>query len=156
MILAAHSDSGFNNESKARSCAGYHIFLSENYPTPKWNGHILTISHIIKFVVSSATEAELGSLYITAKEMVPIRQTLIEMGWIQPPYPIQTNNSTASVVVNKTTTQRKIKSTDLRFHWLRCRDSQGKFRLYWAPSHLNWGDYSTKNHPPIYHTNHCS
>ena len=77
MILASHSDAGFNNESKARSRAGDHIFLSENYSTPKWNGVILTISQIIRFVMSSAAEAELGALYITAKEMVPIRQTLI-------------------------------------------------------------------------------
>ena len=28
MILAAHSDAGFNNESKGRSRAGFHIFLS--------------------------------------------------------------------------------------------------------------------------------
>ena len=34
MILAAHSDDGFNNESKARSRAGAHIFLSENNPSP--------------------------------------------------------------------------------------------------------------------------
>ena len=41
MILAAHSDSGFNNESKARRRSGAHIFLSENDPTPEWNGPIL-------------------------------------------------------------------------------------------------------------------
>ena len=79
MILAAHSDAGFNNESKARSRAGAHIFLSENDPTPEWNGPILTIAQIIKFVMFSAAESELGALYITAKEMVPISQTLIEM-----------------------------------------------------------------------------
>ena len=37
IVLAAHSYAGFNNKSKARSCAGAHIFLSENNPTPKWN-----------------------------------------------------------------------------------------------------------------------
>ena len=153
-ILASHSDYGFNNESKARSRAGSHICLSENDPNPKWNGDILTIAQIIKFVMSSATEAGLGAIYITAKEMVPIRQTLMEMGWKQPPSPIQTNNSTAARVVNKTIIQRKIKSMDLRFHWLRRRESQGQFRFYWAPGHLNWGDYSTKHNPPIYHTNH--
>ena len=79
MILAAHSGSGFNNKSKARSRAGAHIFLSENEPTSKWNGPILTIAQIIKFVMSSAAEVELGAQYITAKEIVPIRQTFIEM-----------------------------------------------------------------------------
>ena len=153
MILEAHSDAGFKNYSKALSRAGAHIFLSENDPTPKWNGPILTIAQIIKFAMSSAAEAELGALYITAKEMVPIRQTLIEMGWKQPPSPIQTENSTADGVVNKTIIQRKSKSMDLRFHWLRCCESQEKSRFYWAPGQLNWGDYSTKHHPPIYHTN---
>ena len=75
MILEAHLDPGFNNESKARSHAGAHIFLSENNPTPDLNGPILTIDQIITFVMSSAAEAELGALYITAKEMVPVRQT---------------------------------------------------------------------------------
>ena len=74
MILAAHSDFGFNNKSKVRSHAGSHICLSEKDPTPEWNGTILTIAHIIKLVLSSAAEAEIGALYITAKEMVPIRK----------------------------------------------------------------------------------
>ena len=68
MILKAHSDDGFNNESKARSRAGAHIFLSENYQTSKWNGPILTIAQIIKFFMSSVAEAEQGALYITSKE----------------------------------------------------------------------------------------
>ena len=34
LILAAHSDARFINESKARSRAGDHMFLSENVPTP--------------------------------------------------------------------------------------------------------------------------
>ena len=66
MILSAHSDDGFNNESKARSHAGSHTFLSENDPTPDWNGPIFKIAQIIKFVMSSAAKAELGALYITA------------------------------------------------------------------------------------------
>ena len=154
MILAAHSYDRFNNESKVCSRAGAHIFLSENNPKPEWNGAILTISQIIKFVMSSAAETELGALYITAKEMVPIGQKLIKMVWKQPPSPIQTDNSTAAGFVNKTIILRKIKSMDLRFHWIRCRESQEQFRFYWAPGHLNWGEYSTKHHPPIYHTNH--
>ena len=71
MVLAAHSDAGFNNESKGRSRAGAHIFLSENDQEPKWNGPVLTVAKIIKFVMSSAAEAEMGALYETAKELVP-------------------------------------------------------------------------------------
>ena len=151
MILAAHSDAGFHNESKGRSRAGAHIFLSEDDPTPAWNGPILSIAAIIKFVMSSAAEAEMGALYITAKELVPLRQTLIEMGWPQSRTPVQTDNSTAVGVVNKTIVPRKMKSMDLRFWWLRCRESQGQYRYYWDSGPKNWADYHTKHHPPIYH-----
>ena len=56
MILAAHADAGFLNESKSRSRAGAHIFLSENMPKPKLNGPVLIISQIIKTVMASAAE----------------------------------------------------------------------------------------------------
>ena len=35
MILVAHSDAGFHNESKGQHRAGAHIFLSEDYPIPR-------------------------------------------------------------------------------------------------------------------------
>ena len=54
MILAAHSDAGFHNESKVRSQAGAYIFLSEEDPIPWWNGPILSIAQVIKFVMNSA------------------------------------------------------------------------------------------------------
>ena len=87
IILAAHSDAGFHNESKGRSRAGGHIFLSEDDPIPRWNGLILSISQVIKFVMTSAAESELAALYITAQKLVPMRQTLIEMGWQQITHP---------------------------------------------------------------------
>ena len=59
MILAAHADSGFLNESKARSTSGDHIFLSENDPKPKLNAPVLTIAQIIKAVMAVADEAEM-------------------------------------------------------------------------------------------------
>jgi hypothetical protein len=34
MILCAHADAGFLNETNARSRAGAHIFLLENNPFP--------------------------------------------------------------------------------------------------------------------------
>src|SRR6056300_321033 len=74
------------------------------------------------------------------------------MGWPQPPSPVQTDNSTAVVgVINKTIVPRRIKSMDIRFYWLRCREAQGQFRWYWPPGPRNLGDYSTKVHPPIHH-----
>ena len=81
MILCAHSDAGFHNESRSRSRAGAHIFLSEDEPVPKWNGPMITIAQIIQFVMASASETELGAMFITAQAMVSKRNTMEEMGW---------------------------------------------------------------------------
>ncbi len=151
MVLAAHSDAGFNNVTKSRSRAGAHIFLSEDEPIPRWNGAVLAIAQIIKHVMSSAAEAESGALFITAKEMIPLRNALIEMGWPQPPSPIQCDNSTAVGMTNSTLIPRKSKSWDLRLDWLRCREFQKQFRYYWDKGANNNGDYYSKNHPECHH-----
>ena len=100
MILSAHSDAGSANETKSRSQAGAHIFFSENDSIPRWNGPLLTIAQIMRYVVSSAAEAEMTALFLTAKEMAPLRNTLTEMGWKQPPSPPQSDNSTAVGMTN--------------------------------------------------------
>ena len=95
MVLAVHSDAGYLNEANARSRAGGHFFLSDHSVYPPNNGAILNVAQIIKNVMSSAAEAELGGLFICAREAVYIRLILKEMGHPQPPTPIQTDNSTA-------------------------------------------------------------
>ena len=54
MILAAHEDAGFLNESMSIIREGAHIFLSENDPKPKLYGPVLKIVQIIKTVMASA------------------------------------------------------------------------------------------------------
>ncbi len=154
MILCAHADAGFLNETNACSRAGAHIFLSEDDPFPRFNGAVLAIAQIIKFVMASAAEAELAALFITAREMIPHRQTLIEMGWPQPKTPIQTDNSTAAGFTNNTIVARKSKMMDMRLRWLRCRESQNQYRYYWDAGAKNWADYYTKHHPDTYHEAH--
>ena len=68
----------------------------------------------MKYVVSSAAEAEMTALFLTAKEMVPLCHTLTKMGWKQPPSPLQSDNSTAVGMTNCTLIPRKSKSWDLR------------------------------------------
>ena len=63
----------------------------------------------------------MGALFLTEKEMVPVRHTLTEMGWHHPPSPIQCDNSTAVGITNSTVVPRKSKSWYLRLNWLRCR-----------------------------------
>ncbi len=101
MVLCAHANASFLNETNSRSRAGAHIYLSENDPFPHFNGAVLSIAQIIKFVMASAAKAELTALFVTAREMIPHRQTLINMSWPQPKSPIQTDNSAAAGVTNK-------------------------------------------------------
>jgi hypothetical protein len=70
IILAVHSDAGYCNKKKLRSQEGGHFFLSKDNKFPPNNGAILTIATIIKAVMSLAVEAELGALYLNAKEAV--------------------------------------------------------------------------------------
>ena len=100
MVLAAHSDASYLNKSIARSRVGGHIFLSKNVEYPPNNGAILTVAQIIKDVMSLAAEAELGALFIVARECAYIRWILEELGHKQQPTPIQTVNSTAIKVFN--------------------------------------------------------
>ena len=153
MILAAHSDASYLSEPNARSRAGGHFFLSSNAEIPPNNGAVLNIAHIIKHVMSSATEAELGALYIMAREAVYMRIILEEMGHKQPPTPLQTDNSMADGVVNGKITPKRTKAMDMRFHWLRDRECQEQFRIYWRPGKLNYADYWTKHHPAKHHKN---
>ena len=108
MVLEANYDAGFHNYSKGLRRSGSHIFLSGNDLEPRWNIPALTIAQIIKFVMNSAAEAELRALLMTAKEIIPINQTLSEMYCTQLIYLLQTYNSTSVGVVKNTIIPQKI------------------------------------------------
>jgi len=151
MVLAVHSDASYLSESKARSRAGGHMFMGGHEEVPINNGAVLNISQVIKAVMSSAAEAEIGALFINSKLEVPVRTTLEELGNKQPPTPVQTDNSTAHGVLTRKITPKATKAMDMRFHWLRCRKAQRQFCFYWRPGTLNLADCWTKHHPAAHH-----
>jgi hypothetical protein len=151
MVLAIHSDASYLSEPKSRSRAGGHMFMAGHDKIPINNGAVLNISQIIRAVMSSAAEAELGALFINAKTAVSMRQTLTELGHPQPHTPMQTDNATAQALLTNKILPKALKAMDMRFHWLRCRDAQGQFRYYWRPGTQNLADYFTKHHPATHH-----
>ena len=153
MVLAIHSDASYLSESKARSRAGGHFFMSNNTEFPANNGAVLTIAQIIKAVMSSAAEAEIGAMFVNAREAIPTRRSLEELGHQQPKTPMQTDNAAAHQVVTLKVQPKRTKAMDMRFHWLRDRASQSQFRYYWRPGPLNLADYHTKHHPGKHHKN---
>jgi hypothetical protein len=133
MILAIHSDASYLSKASARSQVGGHFFCFKDSKNPHNNGTVHNVSKILKAIMSSAAEAELGALYINACKAVPMRQLLKEMGHKQPKTPIKTDNSTAFGVVTNNIQLQRTKAIDMRFHWLRCRKLQNQFRYYWRP-----------------------
>jgi hypothetical protein len=162
MILHVESDASYLSETKARSrVAGYH-YLSDapRDPTkppapdalpPPLNGAINVPCKILREVLSSAAEAELGGLFHNGKEAVPERITLEELGHPQPATPMVTDNSTATGIANDSMKQKRSKAMDMRFYWIRDRVRQGQFIVYWKRGTTNQADYFTKHHPAKHH-----
>ncbi len=158
MILHVHSDASYLSESEARSRAAGFFFLSSNYdvtppdakPVPN-NGPVHILCKIIGNVMSSATEAEVGGLFLNGQDAVMLRNTLEFLGHPQPATPIQTDNACAEGIANDTVKQKRSKAMDMRFYWIRDRVRQGHLKIHWKKGQDNLADYHTKHHPASHH-----
>jgi hypothetical protein len=103
--------------------------------------------------MSSATEAELTGLCMMVRKAVFIRIILEELGHVQPPTPLQTDNAMADGIVNGIVQPKQTKAMDMRFHWLGNWECQQQCRIYWQPGKLNRADYWTNYHPETHHRN---
>ena len=79
MILNVHSDASYLSARYARIQASGHFFLGwkpqDKHPI-HLNGAIFTLCHILKLVAASAAEAEIGALFLNAKEAKIMRLSL--------------------------------------------------------------------------------
>ena len=115
MVLVVHSDASY-------------LPLRYGRPDQQWG--CSQPSQLIKAVMSSTAEAELGTLYINTRGAIPQCKILAEMGHKQPPTPMKTNNSTALGVVNNNIHPQRTKVMDMRFHWHKCREAQCQFQFF--------------------------
>ena len=149
MILTIDSDAAYLVASQGRNRAGGYQYMG-NKDGNLMNGSILVIAKIIKNVVASAAEAEVGALFINAQLAAPMRTTLEELGHQQPPTPMKTDSTTANGIINDTVKQQRSKAIDMRYYWLKDRVKQDQFKVFWEPGDANWADYFTKHHPPTH------
>ena len=70
---------------------------------------------ILRFVVASAAEAELGALFLNCKEGKVIRVVLQELGHPQPPTPVHCDNQTTVGIANETVKKQRSRSMEMRF-----------------------------------------
>jgi hypothetical protein len=104
------------------------------------------VASVIKNVVASAAESEVGACFQNAQSGAQIRVTLTELAHLQPAIPLRTDNSTAFGILNETIKQKSSKAMDMRYHWINDRVRQKQFDVYWRPGRKIPGDYHTKHH----------
>ena len=98
-----------------------------------------------------SAEAELGSLFLNAKEAKVIRLILTEMGYPQPPTPIHVDNATAVGIANNTIKKQRSRAMDMRYFWVADQVDQEQVHVSWQPGQENLGDCVTKHHPGKHH-----
>jgi hypothetical protein len=132
----------------AKPWAGYFYLTNQNNKKIN-NGAVLTLSAIIKHVMSSMSKAELSALYYGCKMTAPLRTTLEELGHNQAnPTPITTNHITAQGLTMGTMTAKASKYTDQP---LKFRDAQHQIKYLWRKGILNQANYASKHHASKHH-----
>jgi hypothetical protein len=107
MILHIQSDASYLSVSKAcRRLGGLFFCGNKSLHEDNINGSILNAASAIKNVVASVDESEVGPCFQNAQSGAPIRVTLADLGHIQPPTPLRTDNSTAFGILNETIKQK--------------------------------------------------
>jgi hypothetical protein len=152
MILAVHTNASYLSEQEGKSRASAHFYLTNNGNEEFNNGAILTLSSIIKHIMSSSSKVELATLFYSCKLAIPLHTTLKEMGHPQHKRTmVTTDNIMAQGLTMGTMTPKVSKSMDQCFHWLKCRNAQCQFLYQWHCSVNNQADYASKHHPAKHH-----
>ena len=107
----------------------------------------MTLSKIIKHVMSSASEAETVAIFYNCKASLSLRVSLEEMGHEQQKTPVTTDNTTACGLIKKIMIPKRAKSYAMKFNFLKCREAKNQFDLIWRKGTLNRADYHSKRHP---------
>jgi hypothetical protein len=154
MIMNIHSDASYLSARNAKSRASGHFFLGwapqDNQPI-RLNGAFFTLCSILKFVAASAAEAELGALFMNAKEGRIFRLTLHELGHPQPPTPIHCDNATAAGIANGTVKKQRSRSMEMRYFYICDQVKNKEFNVRWHPGQENLADYASKHHDSRHH-----
>ena len=119
--------------------------MSSDEEEPPNNGPVHNIATIIRNVMTSAADAEIGALYTNSRQAIQARKFLNELGHKQPPTSIQTENTTALGFVTKNLQPKAKKSTEMNYWFMRDWQDQKQFRYYWKPGKGNRSDYFTKH-----------
>ena len=147
MILEVQTDASYLSRSRSRSVAGGIGYLGSPGPDELPNGAVLTLSSVLDMVVASAGEAEYGAMFTVTQIAEFTRTVLLALGHAQPPTEMFCDNECALGLANDTVKQRRSKSVDMRYHWVRDRVRQGHFKVTWRSGKTLLADFFTKAIP---------
>ena len=82
------------------------------------NGAVHVNTQIIKIVVASAAEAELGALFQYCQDGIMFQSTLHNLGHPQPRTPVHCNNVTAIGIASNIVKRQQARAMEMRFMWV--------------------------------------
>ena len=136
--LIAYTDSDYAADPiKRRSQTGFLFKLAD--------GIISWQSHAQKTVARSATEAEYMALSDCSRQAVWMQHVFKELGILQGPVPICTDNEGAIFIASNPVQERCTKHIDMRYHYVRECVEEKHVELFWVPTNENPVDMFTKN-----------
>jgi hypothetical protein len=155
MIMNVHSDASYLSKFDAQSRSWGHFSmgwsLKDSDPI-RLNGSFFTLCAILRFVVASAAEAKLGTLFLNCKEGMLFCLTLEELGHLQSKTPIHCDSATTVVIANNTVKRQQSCSMEMRYFWVCDKVAKDAYDVKWHPGHENLVDYQSKHHPVAHHT----
>jgi hypothetical protein len=128
-------------------------WMPKNGEPIRLNGAFHVSSTILRFVIASVAEAELGALYHNFEMGIIFRLTLKEMGHPQPKTPVHCNNATAVGIANNSIKRQRSHSMEMRFFWVGDKIAQNMYDVSWHPRIENLADYQSKHHLGSHHVN---
>ena len=81
------------------------------------------------------------------KEGQKLQRMFEDMGHPQKATAIQTDNTTAVAIANKTLKTRRSRPIDMQYYWIQDRIPK-EYTVSWASRKNNYRDFFTKYHPP--------
>jgi len=98
-----------------------------------------------KTVALSSTEAEYMSLSDTSRQLVWVKNLLIELGIQLSPIPLYGDNQGSIFLASNPVQEKRIKHIDLRYHYIRDVVRLKQVELYFIEGAENPADMFTKN-----------
>ena len=94
----------------------------------------------------SSAEAEYCGIADAGKEIVHVRQLLVELGIISMEYqvPVINDSQSAIAICRETGPSKRTKHVAIRFHWIKEEVQNGHICLKWQPTQSMIADILTK------------